>query len=205
MTLVADPQTDSLRQKTMELARRHKASWIELGRHLYTVHKDKHFKAWGFLSFETYCQKELGIKQQTAAKLLKSYYFLEREEPRYVEPKFPETEAPKKIPDYESVNLLRLARENKKLTPQDFAQIRDSVLSAGKEPKEVRSQVKKILETRNPQEAEEQQAAKRNAALKRLITLLHHAKTDLGKEKLLPAYLLKQMADLEEKLRDQIE
>ena len=68
MALSLDSSTETLRQKTLETARRHKASWIELGQYLFSIQKDKLFKQWGFLSFETYCKKELDIKETTAAK-----------------------------------------------------------------------------------------------------------------------------------------
>ncbi|MBU3759573.1 MAG: hypothetical protein FGM27_06540, partial [Candidatus Omnitrophica bacterium] len=60
MAFEIDTASDALRQKTIETAKRHKASWIELGQYLFTIHRDKAFKSWGFLSFETYCVKELG-------------------------------------------------------------------------------------------------------------------------------------------------
>ena len=72
-----DPQ--SFRYSVLEAARGFKSSWIDLGQLLYSVSKDKKYKDWGFLTFEAYCEKEVGIKQATAMKMLKSYYFLEKE------------------------------------------------------------------------------------------------------------------------------
>ena len=53
---------------------------------------DKHFRTWNYLSFDTYCFKELGIRQTTASKLLKSYSFIEKEEPRLASAAFSEEE-----------------------------------------------------------------------------------------------------------------
>ena len=194
-----------MRQKAMEAARRHKASWIELGQYLYVVHKERHFKSWGYLTFEAYCVKELGMKEAAAAKLLKSYFFLDREEPRLAAVPLNEEESPKAVPNYESVNLLRLAKENKKLTPQDFAEIRESVIGKAKEPKEVRAQVKKLIAAHAFGDAEEETRRKRNGAIKRLVSMLSNVKREFERGKLLPAYLLRQINDLAEKLRDQIE
>ena len=205
MTMV-EIKNDTLRQQTLEAAKRHKASWIELGQFLYTVHKDKHFKTWGYLTFEAYCKKELAIKETTAAKLLKSYFFLEKEEPRLVQPKFAEEEAPKKLPDYESVNLLRLAKENGKITTEDYADLRDAVINEAKEPKEVRAQVKEIIlaqqEARDPNLVRKE---RRNTAIKRLVTFLTATKKQLESEGLIPGYLAKQITELAVKLEDQIE
>ena len=71
----------SVRHLALRSAKNFKTSWVELGRALYTVWKDKCYKAWGYITFDAYTAKEIGIKKQTAMKLLKSYYFLEKEEP----------------------------------------------------------------------------------------------------------------------------
>ncbi len=199
-------EKDGLREKALEIARQHKASWIQLGQYLHTIYKEKLYKKWGFLAFETYCRKELGVKETTASKLLKSYSFLEQEEPRIVKSEFADEESPNGIPHYESVNLLRLAKENKKIRTEDFADLRQAVLGAAKEPKEIRAQVKKILlEGSGGKSPAELRRARRNTVIKRLVSFLGNVKKELETEKLLPDYLLKQLADLSRKLEDQIE
>lgn len=201
-----DKPKEALREKAVELARKHKASWIELGQCLFSVHRDKLYKGWGYLTFEAYCQKDLGIKQATAAKLLRSYSYLEKEEPRLIRAAETDDVKPAAVPHYESVNLLRLAKENESIPSRDFEKIRDAVLVSAKEPKEVRAQVKKILsEQAGPEDPAEARRMKRNSAVKRVMTVLQMAKKELEHEKLLPDYLLKQMNDLLEKLKDQVE
>ncbi|MCM8775636.1 MAG: hypothetical protein NC930_04710 [Candidatus Omnitrophica bacterium] len=208
MVLTRDPNTkeDALRRKTVEAAKRHRASWIELGQYLFHIYRDKNYRNWGYLAFDTYCIKELHIKPSTASKLLRSYAFLEREEPRLAALRVGEEGSPEAIPSYESVNLLRLVKENKKLTDQDYTDLREAVIEAGKEPKEVRAQVKKIIaerdEERNPKEV---RAQRRNSTLKRLITILSSAKSELSEGNWVPAYVLKQMGELIRKLQDQLE
>ena len=204
-TATLEIDKDELRKKTMEIARRHKASWIELGQYLFSIHKDKLFKHWGYLAFETYCKKELGIRDTTASKLLKSYMFLEKEEPRIVKNDFAEDAEPKVIPNYESVNILRLAKNNENITPSDFSELRQSVLSQAREPKEVKAQVKKILSDREIKDPIEQRRSRRNSAIKRIVTVLSMTRRELEAEGLLPDYLLKQIADLSKKLEDQLE
>lgn len=205
MAVTVETQKDQLRQKTLEAAKRHKASWIELGQYLHTIYKEKLFRHWGFFAFETYCKKELSIKETTASKLLKSYLFLEKEEPRMASADFSEEETPTGIPHYESINLLRLAKENKKITPSDFADLRRAVLNHGKEPKEIRAQVKKFLSEEETKDPAELRKSRRNWAIKRLVTFLSNTKKALESEALLPAYLLKQIEELSRKLEDQIE
>jgi len=196
---------DELRVKTVEIAKQHKASWIQLGQHLFSIYKNKLFKDWGYQAFETYCRKELNIKEATASKLIKSYAFLEKEEPRIVKPDYTEEEAPRKIPDYEAVNALRLAKNNKNIPTNEFAELRNDVLNEGKEVKEVRAQVKRILETHAPRETPEMQEQKRGTILRRLIGFLNSAKTQLEEEDLVPDYLLKQIETLTQKLEDQLD
>jgi len=195
---------NELREKVADVARRHKASWIELGQYLFSISKNKLYKEWGYLSFEAYCVKELRIREATASKLLKSYSFLEREEPRMVKPEYIQEEAPQTIPDYESVNLLRLAKQNKNIPVQEFAELRHEVLNEAKEVKDVRAKVKAIVAEAKPKDTPEAKQQMRNSVLRRLIGFLNGAKSQLEDEKLVPPYILKQISDLAGKLEDQL-
>ncbi len=202
---LTDIQTGTLREKTLEVAKRHKASWFELGQYLYTIYKDKHYKTWGYLEFETYVGKELHLKHTTAVKLLKSYYFLEKEEPKVFEEASNADSSSQLLPSYESVNLLRLAKSNKKLKPEDVHQIRKSVFDQGKEAREVKGQVRKMLSERDDRDPQEVRETRRNSTIRRLVVTLRHAGEELEAGKLLPAFLLKQIDELAIKLEDQLE
>ncbi len=206
-TLEEKPKTgaEALRRETAEAARSHKASWIRFGQLLYAVHKDKLFKAWGFMAFEGYCGQELGIRQATAVKLLRSYQFLEREEPRLASHRLHGDVSPRTLPGYESVNVLRLAKANKKLTAREYEALRSSVMEEAKEPKEVRAQVRRLLEAREERDPRELRRERRNGALRRLISALTQAHKQFGAERLVPDGILAQISDLAEKLEAQIE
>ena len=195
---------DTLREKTLAIAKQHKASWIALGQHLYTIYHDKHYRNWGYLNFETYCVKELHLKQTTAVKVLKSYYFLEKEKPELVTNN-PEQTASLPAPNYESVNLLRLAANNKKLDERNIQALKKAVFESEKEPADVRAQMKRMLSEREEKDSREVRRDRRNQAIKRLITVLSNTKKDLEHDHLLPEYLLKQISDLVSKLEDQVE
>lgn len=189
----------------MDVARRHKASWMELGQHLYTIHKERLYKAWGYIEFDSYCRKELRIKATTASKLLKSYHFLEREEPDMVKQSFSENTEPRKIPDYESVNVLRLAKKNKSLTEGDYNDLKESVFEKAGEPKDVRVQMRKLLSDREVVDPKVERNNRRNATIKRLITVLVSGQKQLESENLVPAYVIKQISELAQKLEAQLE
>ena len=200
-----ETREETLRLKVIEAVKRHKTSWVELGQSLYSVYKDKWYRGWGYVNFETYCAKELHLRQTTAVKLLRSYYFLEKEEPDCMKPRFAEASDPKAIPDFESVNLLRRAKDNPQLTEGDYGEVRRSVFEKGKEPKEIRAQVKKILSKQDSQDPIEAKKSHRSLLVKKMIAILSHAKEESEKEALLPSYLLKQIGDLLHKLQDQLE
>ena len=103
------------------------------------------------------------------------------------------------------MNLLRLAKDNKNIPTSDFAELRQEVLNEGKEPKEIRAQVKKILEAQKPKDTPEAKDQKRNSVLRRLVGFLNGAKTQLEEEDLVPDYLIKQIEALTAKLEDQLE
>ena len=90
---------ESIRYRILNSAKNFKTSWIDLGQSLYSVWKDKLYKEWGYMTFEAYTAKEIGIKKPTAIKLLKSYYFLEREEPAYLRKDSADTVSAAAAPD----------------------------------------------------------------------------------------------------------
>lgn len=174
-------EPDSLRYQVLEQAKNFKVSWIELGRFLYTIYNDKHYRTWGFREFETYCVKEIGIKVLTAQKLLRSYHFLEKEEPAYVaREKYQGEDAPR-VPDYESVNVLRQAK-NRKLEEEDYSALKKKVLDEGSPVQAVRKQYREVLEARETEteSPEELREKRRQSSLKRYLTTLKSLHLELS-------------------------
>ena len=183
---------ESLRYQVLECAKQFKSSWVELGQYLYQVHKNKLFREWGHSTFEFYCAKEIGIREQTAVKLLKSYYFLEKEEPVYLKNR--ETEKPAQTPTLESINALRLAKQNEKISQADYAKIREDDLEKGKEPEEVKKKIKYFLK---PAEEKEELplADKKNKAAKKMIVYLENSMSELSNLSF-PDKILKKVEEL---------
>ena len=192
---------DSFRYRVLEAAKSFKSSWIELGQFLFTVYKDKLFKNWGYLTFEAYCAKEIGIRQNTAMKLLKSYSFLEKEEPRYVKPEFLEERKPDRIPSYESVNALRLAHENEDISEGEYDTLRRDVLEDVKEDAEVKKKIKYILKSGAKPGEKGLDGADKDAQFKRLLQYLENYKNGLSSLDV-PAKISKKLDELIEVLQD---
>ncbi len=196
-----DLEPESLRYKVLDSARRFKSSWIELGQYLFTVYKDKLFKDWEYLTFEAYCSKEIGIKQATAMKLLKSYSFLEHEEPAFLKRQVTDDQKPSRIPSYESVNALRLAKQSDRITERDYQTLREEVLDNVKEDAEVKNKIRYILKSSAPKDSMQEKENRKSQIIKRLIMNLNSSRNEL-KNLACPEKILKKMDELSDLLSD---
>jgi hypothetical protein len=187
---------NSLRYHILESAKNFKCSWIELGRSLYSVWKDKMYKEWNYASFDLYAAREIGIRKQTAMKLLKSYYFLEKEEPQYLKDEYSDSVKPANLPSYESVNILRQAKSNKNLDAQDYHDLKKEVFEKGKDHQELKKNLGLIIRQRQELDPLEAAQQKRSAVLKRLLGQLRSLKQEVSVLKLLPAPLVKDLDTL---------
>jgi len=188
---------NSLRYHILESAKNFKCSWIELGRSLYSVWKDKMYKEWGYISFDVYVAREIGIRKQTAMKLLKSYYFLEKEEPQYLKNEYAASTQPAHLPSYESVNILRQAKNNKGLDEHDYRDLKKEIFEKGKDAQEIKKNLGVIIRQRQEElDPEAAQEKKKKTVLMRLLGQLRLLKQEVAVLKLLPAPLVKDLENL---------
>jgi len=199
-----DIDEGSFRHEVLENAKNFKTSWIELGQALYAVWKDKLYREWGFMTFEAYVSKEIGIRKETALKLLKSYYFLEKEDPRYLKSEYISSNKPASIPSYESVNVLRLARNKKTLDEDDYAKLKRDVLDAGKDASAVKKDLTSLIRQREELEPEEARKNKRIATVKRFLSTLKSLKRDIEISKLVSAGIVKEVSNLIQRIEAEI-
>jgi len=195
----------SVRFRILESAKSFKTSWIGLGQALYSVWKDKLYKEWGYLTFEAYSAKEIGIRKETALKLLKSYYFLEKEEPSYLKTDHNEPKEIAAIPNYESVNVLRLAKNKKELGPSDYGMLKKNVFEMGKDAKDVKKDLTAIIKQRQELDPEEVRDKKRLLLLRRLVGTLKVLKRDLELSKIISAAIVKDITAIINKLEPELE
>ena len=194
---------NSLRYHILESAKSFKTSWIELGRSLYSVWKDKMYKDWGYSTMDAYTGKEIGIRKQTAMKLLKSYYFLEKEEPQYLK-QYPSGAKAANLPTYESIDLLRMAKSKKGLDEEDYSNLKKEIFENGKDAREVKKDLTAMIRQRQELEPEEAYQKKRLATARRFLGTLKALKQELELSKLLPATLIKEAGSLIKKLEDEL-
>ncbi len=195
---------DSLRRHILENAKSFKTSWIELGRALYTVFKDKLYKTWGYSSFDIYTSREIGIRKQTAMKLLRSYYFLEKEEPGYLKKEYVDSSEAAAIPSYESVDALRQAKNKKTIDEDDYSALKKEVFEKGKDCGEVKKDLTALIRQREELDPEEARGKKKMSSLRRMLGVLKSLKQEIEINKLLPSAIIKQAAELISKLESEI-
>jgi hypothetical protein len=195
---------DTLRYHILNSAKNFKTSWVELGRSLYSVWKDKLYKEWGYSDFDLYASKEIGIRKQTAMKLLRSYFFLEKEEPEYLKAEFMASQDTAACPSYESVDLLRLARNKKTLDSQDYYRLKKEVFEKGKDSREVKKDLTALIRQRQELEPEEAYQKRRLSTIRRFLSTLKSLKQELEISKLLPAEIIREAASLISKLEAQV-
>ena len=195
---------NSLRYLVLKSAKDFKTSWIELGRVLYSVYKDKLYKEWGYVEFESYTSKEIGIRKPTAVKLLKSYYFLEKEEPAYLEKAHTEKQDASQVPSLDSVNVLRLAKAKKILNEDDYLNLKKEVFEKGRDAGDLKKNLSVIIRERQELEPEEAQEKKKAAVVRRLVGTLKSLKNEAEVLKLLPAPIIKEVENLIKKLEQEL-
>jgi len=194
----------SLRYHVLESAKNFKSSWIELGRSLYSVFKDKLYKEWGYGSFDAYSAKEIGIKKITAMKLLRSYYFLEKEEPAYLKKDYVQGVKASNLPSYEAIDLLRRAKTKKSIDENEYTELKNDILEEGRDVGEVKKALTSLIRSREEVDPQEAFDKKRQAAIRRFLGNLKGLKKEVELGKILPLELLKDIQDLIQKIEREI-
>ncbi|MEI8349330.1 MAG: hypothetical protein WCI77_04165 [Candidatus Omnitrophota bacterium] len=192
--------TNSVRYHVLEVTKSFKTSWVALGRALYSVWKDKLYKDWGYNTIEGYVAKEVGIRKPTAMKLLRSYYFLEKEEPHYLTKDYTESTHAAAMPTYENIDLLRKAKNNKELDNQDYVNLKKDIFEKGKDPSQVRRDLVSLIRQRKDIDPQAEQEKARSMTIKRFLHTLRLMKREIEITRLLPPELLKETESLIEKL-----
>ena len=193
---------EALRSELVAHAKDFKLSWVSLGQGLYAVWRDKMYHAWGFEKFEDYVVNELGLKKPIALKLVKTYFFVEQEEPVYLKKEFSEAREASVVPGYESLDVLRLARRNKDLTTADYAKIRKDIFDKGKDPSLVKKDVTAMIKERKQVDPDEEREARHQKSVMRFLSALKTFKQDMETLKLMEPDIIDEAQELLQKLEE---
>lgn len=199
-------EPESLRFQVLEAVKKFKGNWLELGRFVSVVEKSQSFREWGFVTFESYCTRELKLRQQTVVKLLRSFLFLKREEPASLSAFLEDRDGAGRLPDYESVNVLRMARAKKAISEEDYGNLRSAVFDSDVQPREVGRRYRSMLQTARAAEADPEEAwlHKRRESLKKVLASLRTVKNTLELSQLLPGAFLATLKKLIEQVEEEL-
>ncbi|BCA80324.1 hypothetical protein [Desulfuromonas sp. AOP6] len=167
--LMQELDPGSERYRVLDVAKRFKSSWVELGEQLLLVSRDKLFNQWGYSSFEEYCSREVRIKKPTAEKLTQAYRYLEKEEPALLA----RQGELKPLPDFRSIDLLRQAREEQNFPPEEYDALRAAVIEQDRSLPTVRKQFRDFSSARKePAQTLAENCRMALSATRRLATIL---------------------------------
>ena len=195
---------DQIRNQLVQYAKTFKTSWVNLGQALYPVWKDKLFYGWGYDKFEYYTQRELGVAKPTALKLVKAYFFLEQDEPAYLEKDFSETREAARVPDCDTINVLRLARQKRELNRDDYQSIKKAVFDKGKDASAVRRDLTLLMKERKEVDPEEERQKRCDDSVRKLLTAINTFQKDMQALKLVPADILEEAKKLMDRLQAEV-
>jgi len=195
---------DTIREEAQDFAKTFKTSWLKLGRHLSAIHQDKMYQVWGFEKFEDYTEKELGLPKGICQKLFRAYLFIEQQEPQYLDEGFAREREPHRIPHYDGIDVLRLAKAKKELLAEDYQKLRHDVFDRGISPAEVRKDLTALIRERNPVDPEEEREKRQQAVIKKFITALDSFKKDARAHLLVTDDVLDEIERLKKSLESQV-
>ena len=178
MTKMDNITAGHLRVQLAEHAKDFKTSWVFLGQGLYAVWRDKLFHGWGFEKFEDYAAADLGIKKPLAMKLVKTYFFVEQEEPAYLKKEFSGVREAPVVPGYESLDVLRLARRNNQVNREDYVKLRKQVFEKGRDASAVRKDLTAIIKERKKVDPDEQREDRHHKSIRRFVNALKSFRKD---------------------------
>ncbi|AKU91743.1 hypothetical protein [Vulgatibacter incomptus] len=178
----------SFRAAVQESARRFKASWLDLARHLVRVRGEGSWQEWGFATFEAYCAKELRIKKATAQKLVTSYGFLAKHEPEALD----DEETARKVPPVEVIEVLSRAEERGQLDEAAYRDVRESLWERPVEAADLKRELAKRFPEPEPEEPPVDLELRRFAAQARKLA------RDLGGSSRIPRAIAERAAALAE-------
>ncbi|MBF0594233.1 MAG: hypothetical protein HQL22_04630 [Candidatus Omnitrophica bacterium] len=200
-----NPTSKELRVRAAEGAKDFKASWVSFAQTLNSIRQDKLYEYWGYEKYEHYSERELGIKKAMALKLVKTYQFVEQQEPAYLKESFTEEREPAVLPELDAINVLRLAKNRKELTKQDFQDLRKQVFDKGCNAGLVRKDLMSMLKERKQVDPDEEREQRNIASLRRFLNAIRSFKKDAEALKMVKADVLKKADELFRDLESQLD
>lgn len=139
--LLLEIDQESTRAQVLRSVVDFRKSWLSLGMMLTNVAYGGDYKEWGYDDFEVYCARELGLKKQTAKKLMISYAYMKKELPSLIMGTDGEN---KPIPEYQTVAALADLEKCKNIDEEELQEVKADVLGGEIDDKEVRKKIREL-------------------------------------------------------------
>lgn len=137
---------DAVRAQVAKATRDFKNSWKNLAQVLHTVWREKLYRNWGYEKFDQFTANEVHVRKHTAMKLIRSYSFLEKEEPLYLKGENDQDTDQQPTPSLETINTLQWAR--KTLGEEGYKKVKSDLLEKGKNLGEVKRDLTQLISQR---------------------------------------------------------
>lgn len=163
-----------IRDEILTANKRHRSSWLKLGKLLFEVTRENKFEEWGFESFDEYLKQELGITKTVARDMITAYEYIKQNEPSLLNTiETEDSDGSTFIPNYRTICQLRKAHDNDKIDGDDAESFHKKLFNEGAE-KEVANDIKeKSKEELNPMDEIRKEAKAVKSLAKRLDNKLH--------------------------------
>jgi hypothetical protein len=199
-----NPTSQELRSLVKGGVKNLKTQWIMAAQTMYSIHRDKLFEYWGYERFDHYVKAELGIKKALAMKMIKTYFFLENNEPQVLKPEFTVLIDTDKIPDMDAISLLRTIRARKNITREEYQYFRGMVFDKAASASDVRIALKNLISKNKKENPEEVRAAEEKKVITKLRSALGEFKSRARSFKSWRQDLIKKAEDLLNELNQEI-
>jgi hypothetical protein len=187
--LLDDENVDAARSNVLRATQDFKNSWRNLAQALQVVWKGKLYTRWGYENFDQYTAQEVHIRKHTAMKLIRSYMFLEKDEPRYLEQQNNDEDSQRRItPTLEMVNTLQRAK--RALNEDEYRKVKNDILEEGKDLREVKKDLTSlIINRRKDVDPEEERTRNNKAAVTRFLLTLRTFRREIETLHILPDFI----------------
>ncbi len=189
----SEKQGEDLRAHVSRCRNEFKSSWRNLAQALYTVWKDKFYKEWGYQTFDYYVAKEVFIRKHTAMKLIRSYRFLEEEEPQYLQDNS-SADPEQRVPGFEDVEVLRQARRH--LDQNGYQNIKEDLFEKGRDAQIVKKDLTALIRQRKEADPEEERTRQNRVIVRRCLSTLKSLRREIEMLRVLPGTIVKDIDEL---------
>lgn len=144
---------ESLRYQVLVSLRKFRSSWVELGKYLTDIAYGGDYKEWGYEDFEVYCASELGLKKPTVKKLMVSYNYMKSYEPDRLRDNTVQ-ERGYDVPDYQTVELLKKARERDDIDEDEKEELHRMAFDTGTDEGILRKEIRDRMRPTDPDDVD---------------------------------------------------